>query len=52
MRFKGTKKPLREIARELKVETLITGAVLRSGNRVRVSAQLINPATEAQSGLP
>jgi tetratricopeptide (TPR) repeat protein len=32
----------------LKVEALITGAVLRSGNRVRVSAQLINPATEAQ----
>jgi len=48
MRFKGTNKPLREIARELRVDTLITGAVLRSGNQVRVSVQLINPVTEAQ----
>ena len=48
MRFKGTKKPLHEIAQELKVDALITGAVLRSGNRVRVTAQLINPANDAQ----
>jgi TolB-like protein/tetratricopeptide (TPR) repeat protein len=48
MSFKGTKKPLHEIAQELKVEALITGAVLRSGNRVRVTAQLINPVTDAQ----
>jgi TolB-like protein/Tfp pilus assembly protein PilF len=48
MRFKGTKTPLSKIAQELKVDGLITGAVLRSGDRVRVTAQLINPATEAQ----
>ena len=48
IRFKGTKTPLAKVARDLKVDALITGAVLRSGNRVRVSAQLINPATEAQ----
>ena len=48
MRFKGTKKPLHEIAQELKVDALITGAVLRSGNRVRVTAQLIDPANDAQ----
>ena len=48
MRFKGTKTPLTEVARELKVDALITGAVLRSGDRVRVTAQLINPSTEAQ----
>ncbi len=48
MRFKGTNTPLRQIAQELKVAALITGAVLRSGDRVRVTAQLINPATEAQ----
>ena len=48
MRFKGTKKPLHEIAQELKVDVLITGAVLRSGNRVRVTAQLIDPSTDAQ----
>ena len=48
MRFKGTKTPLSKVAQELKVDGLITGAVLRSGDRVRVTAQLINPATEAQ----
>jgi TolB-like protein/tRNA A-37 threonylcarbamoyl transferase component Bud32/Tfp pilus assembly protein PilF len=48
MRFKGTKTSLQKIAQELKVGALITGAVLRSGNRVRITAQLIDPATEAQ----
>ena len=49
MRFKGdTKTPLHKIAQELKVAALMTGAVLRSGNRVRITAQLINAATEAQ----
>ena len=48
MRFKKTSVSLRQIAQELKVAALVTGAVLRSGNRVRVTAQLINPVTEAQ----
>jgi serine/threonine-protein kinase len=48
LRFKGTKTPLSQIAQDLKVDGLITGAVLRSGDRVRVTAQLLNPATEAQ----
>jgi len=48
MRFKGTNTPLRAIAHELKVGALITGAVVRAGDRVRITAQLINPATEAQ----
>jgi TolB-like protein len=48
LRFKGTKTPLSQIAQDLKVDGLITGAVLRSGDRVRVTAQLINPTTEAQ----
>jgi len=48
MRYKGTKKPLSEIARELKVDALITGSVLRSGNRVRLTAQLVNPENEEQ----
>jgi TolB-like protein/Tfp pilus assembly protein PilF/predicted Ser/Thr protein kinase len=48
MRFKGTKTPLSQIAQELHVDRLITGAVLRSGDRVRVTAQLIDPSTEAQ----
>jgi serine/threonine-protein kinase len=48
MRFKGSEKPPQEIARELNVTRLITGTVLRSGDRVRVTVQLINPATQAQ----
>jgi TolB-like protein len=48
LRFKGTSAPPKEIARELNVSGLITGSVLRSGDRVRVTAQLIDPATQAQ----
>ncbi len=43
MRYQGTNTPLAEIAHELKVDAFITGAVLRSDDRVRVTAQLINP---------
>jgi eukaryotic-like serine/threonine-protein kinase len=41
MRYKETKKPLPEIARELNVEGIVEGSVQRSGERVRISAQLI-----------
>ena len=47
-RFKGTKQSLAEIARELKVDAIITGAVLRSGGRVRITAQLIEPSSGKQ----
>jgi len=43
MRYKGTTKSPAEIARELNVDALVTGAVVRSGDRVRVTAQLISP---------
>jgi TolB-like protein/DNA-binding winged helix-turn-helix (wHTH) protein/Tfp pilus assembly protein PilF len=46
MRYKGTSKPLPEIARELNVDGIIEGTVLRSGNRVRITAQLIRAATD------
>ena len=42
MRYKATKKPLVEIARELNVDGVIEGSVLRSGNRVRITAELID----------
>ena len=42
MRYKGTKKSLPEIARELNVEGIVEGSVTRSGNRVRVTAQLLH----------
>ena len=41
MTYKGLRKPLAEIARELNVETVVEGSVLRSGERVRITAQLI-----------
>jgi TolB-like protein/DNA-binding winged helix-turn-helix (wHTH) protein/Flp pilus assembly protein TadD len=41
MSYKGTRKPLAEIARELNVEAVVEGSVLRSGERVRITAQLI-----------
>ncbi|MFB3094836.1 MAG: protein kinase, partial [Candidatus Acidiferrales bacterium] len=46
MRYQGTDKPLPQIARELNVDAVITGSVLRSGDRVRITAQLINAVTE------
>jgi TolB-like protein/Tfp pilus assembly protein PilF len=46
MRYKGANKPLPEIARELNVDGVIEGSVERSGNRVRITAQLIHAATD------
>lgn len=40
-RFKGSKKPLPEIARELGVDAIIEGSVTRSADRVHLTAQLI-----------
>ena len=45
--FKGTKKPLRDIARELDVERLVTGSVARVGSQIQVSVQLVDPDTGA-----
>ena len=42
MYYKGQKKAVPEIAAELGVDLLVEGSVARSGNRVRVTAQLIN----------
>jgi TolB-like protein/DNA-binding winged helix-turn-helix (wHTH) protein/Tfp pilus assembly protein PilF len=41
VQYKGTKKPLPEIARELNVDGIIEGTVQHSGDRVRITAQLI-----------
>ena len=46
MHYKGSDKPLTQIAQELKVDALIKGSVLRSGDRVRVTAQLIGAVPE------
>jgi TolB-like protein len=46
MRYKKTDKPLPQIAKELNVDALIEGSVLRAGNRVRITAQLIQGSTD------
>ncbi|MFQ5777047.1 MAG: protein kinase [Terriglobia bacterium] len=46
MRYKGTDKSLPEIAADLGVDAIVEGSVLRSGDRVRITAQLIRAATD------
>lgn len=46
MRYQGTHKSLPEIAKELNVDGVVEGAVVQSGLRVRVDAQLIEAATD------
>jgi len=46
MQYKGTRKPLPQIARELSVDAVIEGSVLSSGNRIRITAQLIQGSTD------
>ncbi|HEX2713097.1 MAG TPA: tetratricopeptide repeat protein, partial [Candidatus Acidoferrales bacterium] len=44
--YKGTNKRVPEIARELNVGSVVQGSVLRFGNRVRITAQLTDAATD------
>jgi len=46
MLYKGARKPLPEIARELNVDAVVEGSVLSSGDQVRITAQLIRAATD------
>ncbi len=46
MRYKGSDKPLPEIARELSVDAIVEGSVLRAGDEVRITAQLIHAASD------
>src|SRR5438477_1462462 len=41
MHYKNVRRPLPELARELEVDAVVEGAVLRAGERVRISVQLI-----------
>jgi len=47
MQYKGSKKSLPQIARDLQVDAVVEGSVQRSGERVRVTAQLIYAPTDA-----
>jgi len=44
--YKGTRKTIPEIARELNVDAVVEGSVGRSGNKVRIRAQLVRAAPE------
>jgi TolB-like protein/Tfp pilus assembly protein PilF/predicted Ser/Thr protein kinase len=46
MQYKGAHKALPEIGRELNVDGIIEGSVVRSGNRVKVTVQLIRAVTD------
>jgi tetratricopeptide (TPR) repeat protein len=46
MRFRNSDAPLDEIARRLGVDALVTGSVRRSGQRIRVTVELIEPVSE------
>ena len=45
-RYKETKRPLPEIAGELGVDAIVEGTVMRSGDRVRITAQLIDARSD------
>ena len=47
MRFKGARTSLPEIARSLNVDAVIEGSVQHTGDRVRISLQLIHARTDA-----
>jgi len=46
MHYKGARKTLPEIARELQVDTVVERTVERNGNEVKITAQLIRAATD------
>jgi TolB-like protein/DNA-binding winged helix-turn-helix (wHTH) protein/Tfp pilus assembly protein PilF len=46
MEYKGAHKTLSQIARDLKVDSVVEGTVLRSGDRVRITAELVQVATD------
>jgi eukaryotic-like serine/threonine-protein kinase len=46
MAYKGAKKPLPQIAKELGVDAVVEGSVQRSGDKVRINAELIQASTD------
>jgi TolB-like protein/DNA-binding winged helix-turn-helix (wHTH) protein/Flp pilus assembly protein TadD len=46
MQYKGTRKPLPQIAHELNVDAVVEGTILKSGDQVRITAQLIHVIPE------
>ncbi len=46
MQYQGSKRSLRDIAKELTVDAVLEGSVSRAGNKVRITVQLIGAATD------
>jgi TolB-like protein len=46
MKYNGSRKSLQQIARELKVDAVVQGSVQRSGQRVRITVELIHATTD------
>ncbi len=46
MRYRKSEKSIPEIGRELDVDAVVEGSVMRSGQRVRITAQLIDACTD------
>jgi eukaryotic-like serine/threonine-protein kinase len=46
MQYRGMKKSLPQIAKELNVDAVVEGSVARSGNRITIKARLIQAATD------
>jgi len=46
MQYQETKKPIKQIANELGVGVILEGSTRRSGNMIRITAQLIDAETE------
>ena len=46
MKYKGSEKSASDVGKELSVGSLIEGSVRKAGNRVRITAQLIDTSTE------
>ena len=42
MRYRGTTLPMRQVGRELRVGSILEGSIRKSGNKVRIAAQLLN----------
>jgi serine/threonine protein kinase/tetratricopeptide (TPR) repeat protein len=48
MQYKNSHKPLPQIARELHVDVVVEGSVIRSGDKIRIGAHLVDAPTEKQ----
>ena len=46
MRFKGTHTPAQQIARDLNVDAIVEGSVVRSGENLRITAQLVQASSD------